>query len=53
MLVLSFGAAIRPARSVPRISNVTVVILLSVTSSLWLVVAIYALGDVSAHFKRP
>ncbi len=51
VIVLSFGAAILTARSQPHISNTTLVTLLSATSSLWLVVSIYALGDVSAHFN--
>lgn len=49
--VLSGGAAILAAYGHPAVSNVVVVTLLSVMSSLWLVVAIYALGDVSAHFN--
>ena len=49
--VLSFGSAILNGFGQPAVSNVVVVTLLSAISSLWLVVAIYALGDVSAHFN--
>ena len=49
--VLSFGAAILRGFGHPPVSNVVIVTLLSAISSLWLVVAIYALGDVSAHFN--
>lgn len=49
--VLSVGAAILGGFGHPAVSNVVIVTLLSAISSLWLVIAIYALGDVSAHFN--
>ncbi len=51
VFVLSFGAAILKAYASPAISDVAMVGLLSAVSSLWLVIAIYALGDISAHFN--
>lgn len=51
LFVLSAGAgAITAGAGVP-IGKVTLVALLSLTSALWLVAVIYALGDVSAHFN--
>ena len=49
--VLSFGSAILTGFGQPPVGNVVIVTLLSAISSLWLVIAIYALGDVSAHFN--
>ncbi len=49
--VLCFGSAILTRFGNPHVGNVVFVTLLSAISSLWLVVAIYALGDVSAHFN--
>ena len=49
--VLSFGSAILTGFGQPPVGNVVIVTLLSLVSSLWLVIAIYALGDVSAHFN--
>ncbi len=51
VFVLSFGTAILKGHAGPAISDVALVSLLSAVSSLWLVVAVYALGDISAHFN--
>lgn len=48
---LSGGAAIFHALAVPPFTNGTVVVLLTMVSAMWLVIAIYALGDISAHFN--
>lgn len=49
--VLTGGAAILASFNQASGSNVVVVTLLSAMSSLWLMIAIFALGDVSAHFN--
>lgn len=49
--VLSFGSAILTKFGHPAVSNIVIVAVLSALSSLWLVIAIYALGDLSAHFN--
>jgi glycerol uptake facilitator-like aquaporin len=51
LFVLSAGAGAITAGSAAPIGKVTLVALLSLTSALWLVAIIYALGDVSAHFN--
>ncbi len=56
LFVLSAGAgAITAGAGAPlgevALGKVALVALLSLTSALWLVAAIYALGDVSAHFN--
>ena len=51
LFVLSAGAGAITAGSGAPVSRVTLVALLSLTSALWLVAVIYALGDVSAHFN--
>ncbi len=48
---LSGGAAIFHALAVPPFSSGTTVALLTMVSAMWLVIAIYALGDISAHFN--
>jgi aquaporin Z len=51
LFVLSAGAGAITAGAGAPLGKVTLVALLSLTSALWLVAAIYALGDVSAHFN--
>ena len=51
VFVLSFGTAILKGHGGSAVSDVALVSLLSAVSALWLVVAIYALGDISAHFN--
>jgi len=51
LFVLSAGAGAITAGAGAPIGKVTLVALLSLTSALWLVAVIYALGDVSAHFN--
>jgi aquaporin Z len=49
LFVLSAGAgAITAATPIPKVALIA---LLSLTSALWLVAAVYALGNVSAHFN--
>jgi glycerol uptake facilitator-like aquaporin len=49
--VLSGGAAILVLYGGPALPRWQTVLVLSVVSALWLVVAIYFLGDISAHFN--
>jgi len=51
LFVLSAGAGAITTGAGAPLGKVTLVALLSLTSALWLVAAIYALGDVSAHFN--
>jgi glycerol uptake facilitator-like aquaporin len=51
LFVLSAGAGAITAGAGAPVGRVTLVAVLSLTSALWLVAAIYALGDVSAHFN--
>lgn len=51
LFVLSAGAGAITAGAAAPLNKVALVALLSATSALWLVAAIYALGDVSAHFN--
>jgi aquaporin Z len=51
LFVLSAGAGAITAGAGAPLGKVTLVALLSLTSALWLVAVIYALGDVSAHFN--
>src|SRR5215813_12126392 len=51
LFVLSAGAGAITYRAGAPVNRVALVALLSATSALWLVAAIYALGDVSAHFN--
>jgi aquaporin Z len=51
LFVLSAGAGAITAGAGASLGKVTLVALLSLTSALWLVAAIYALGNVSAHFN--
>ncbi len=48
---LSGGAAIFHAYAKPPMSSGMTVALLTMVAALWLVIAIYALGDISAHFN--
>ncbi|MGO8948367.1 MAG: MIP/aquaporin family protein [Ktedonobacterales bacterium] len=51
LFVLSAGAGAITAGAGAPVSKVTLVALLSATSALWIVAAVSALGDVSAHFN--
>jgi aquaporin Z len=51
--ILSGGAAILAKYGGHAISPWEKALVLSVVSGLWLVVAIYFLGDISAHFNPP
>ncbi|MBD5657034.1 MAG: aquaporin [Candidatus Eremiobacteraeota bacterium] len=51
MFVLSAGAAIFARYAQPKVSNLSFVVILSAVAALWLVAAIYAFGDISAHFN--
>src|SRR5262249_37824713 len=51
LFVLSAGAGAITSGAGAPVNRVALVALLSATSALWLVAAIYALGDVSAHFN--
>jgi glycerol uptake facilitator-like aquaporin len=51
LFVLSAGAGAITAGAGAPLGKVALIALLSATSALWLVAAIYALGDVSAHFN--
>ena len=51
LFVLSAGAGAITAGAGAPVSRVALVALLSLTSALWLVAVISALGDVSAHFN--
>lgn len=48
---LSGGAAIFHAFAKPPLSSGITVALLTMVAAMWLVIAIYALGDLSAHFN--
>lgn len=51
VFALSGGAAILHSYANPAVSNALTVALLTLMAATWLVVAIYALGDLSAHFN--
>ena len=51
VFALSAGAAILHGYASPALSNASTVALLTLMAATWLVVAIYALGDLSAHFN--
>jgi MIP family channel proteins len=51
LFVLSAGAGAITAGTGGALGKVPLIALLSLTSALWLVAVIYALGDVSAHFN--
>jgi MIP family channel proteins len=51
LFVLSAGAGTITAGTGGALGKVPLIALLSLTSALWLVAVIYALGDVSAHFN--
>ncbi len=48
---LSAGAACFSAYGRPHLSGAITVALLTMVAAMWLVIAIYALGDLSAHFN--
>ena len=48
---LSGGAAILHSYATPSLSNAATVALLTFVAATWLIIAIYALGDLSAHFN--
>ena len=51
VFALSGGAAILYEYAKPPLSNASTVVLLTLVAAAWLVIAIYALGDLSAHFN--
>ena len=51
VFALSGGAAIFHAFAKPPLSSGVTVALLTAVAAMWLVIAIYALGDLSAHFN--
>lgn len=51
VFALSGGAAVLHGYASPALSNAWTVVLLTLMAATWLVVAIYALGDLSAHFN--
>lgn len=51
VFALSAGAGAFHAYAKPQMSGGMTVTLLTMVAALWLVIAIYALGDVSAHFN--
>src|SRR5215831_3344803 len=51
LFVLSAGAAIMTTYAGAPVGKLPLIALLSLTSALWIVVAVYFLGDVSAHFN--
>ena len=48
---LSGGAAIFHAYAKPPLSTGITVVILTMVAAMWLVIAIYAFGDISAHFN--
>ena len=48
---LSGGAAILHAYAIPALTNTATVFLLTLMAATWLIIAIYSLGDLSAHFN--
>ena len=51
VFALSGGAAVLHSYADPALSDTSTVVLLTFMAATWLVVAIYALGDLSAHFN--
>ena len=51
VFALSAGASILHGYASPALSNASTMVLLTLMAATWLVVAIYALGDLSAHFN--
>ena len=51
VFALSGGAAILHAYAAPSLSNAATVAVLTFVAATWLIIAIYALGDLSAHFN--
>jgi glycerol uptake facilitator-like aquaporin len=51
LFVLSAGAAAMTTYAGAPLGKLTLVTLLSLTSALWIVAAVYFLGDLSAHFN--
>lgn len=51
VFALAGGAGVLHAYARPTPSNTTTVTLLTLVAAMWLVIAIYALGDLSAHFN--
>ncbi len=51
VFALSGGAAILHGYASPALTNTSTVALLTLMAATWLIIAIYAFGDISAHFN--